>query len=161
MTKEKLAFNKEYVEKTSVNKGVKLNNKASRFSKIEEKKEDFEVRAKQMMSDKEETNKEVINLIKKFFSYIKDQTISDNKSPLQLDIERETKNKLTNLVIKINNDENEEYDGMGSTALISVLLKADLIQRDIINNQGFKINLLSKDIEFLKKEIIELKKSNK
>lgn len=144
MTENKPFLDEVTPENAKVTKGTKLNNQRSMFSKSNSEKESFEQSADKYIGELKDRNKRAFDLAKQFVDMIKDKTLPENKSIIVQDVEREIKNKLLSLSIEINNDDNEENEGMGSLAIISLLLKVVMLQRDNINSLDYKLNLLEK-----------------
>ncbi len=131
-------------ETAKITKGTKLDNQRSMFAKKNSDKVSFEESADKYVGELKDRNKRAFDLAKQFMDVMKDKTLPENKSVIVQDIEREVKNKLLQLSIEINNDENEENDGMGSLAIISLLLKTVMLQRDSINLLEYKLKTLEK-----------------
>lgn len=144
MTENKPFLNEITPEATKITKGTKLNNDKSMFSKVKVDKESFEAAADKYIGGLQERDKQAVELARQFINIIKDKTLPENKSKVAENVERELKNKLLNLGIDINNDENEENDGMGSMAIISLLIKTVLLQRDTINLLDYRLYKLEK-----------------
>lgn len=79
----------------------------------------------------------------KFKTMIEDKLLADNKSVLSKDIETEVLGKLVGLASEMNEDDNQP-EGIGSTALSFLIMKMLLIQRDMINSLLYKIDRLEK-----------------
>lgn len=125
-------------------RGVKLKNDRSKFTQVAEQKAQFEQQADQFVNTKLNRNDLGFKLAKEFMEAVKNKTLSINKSPLQEDVEKNIRNQLIQLAIETNNDPNEINDGMGSAALLTLLLKVALVQRDQINELGYKVEQLEK-----------------
>lgn len=101
----------------------------------------FEEKAKEVYSKYEEYKHRTWELSTKFKSMIEDRVLPENKSIISKDIENETLNKLITLASEMNEDDNQA-EGIGSTALSMLVMKMLLIQRDTINRLMFKIEKL-------------------
>jgi hypothetical protein len=144
MAGERQAFDEQ--KEVTNTKGLKISNNNSKYTKIAEDKASFNERADDLMTDKKIRNKRAAELVSQFISIVKDKTITDNKTVIAKDVEREICSKLINLCLEINMDESE-LDGMGNTALINLLLKTTLLQRDIINDLDYKVFKLEKQFK--------------
>lgn len=142
---------REEDKKEKVIKGVKLNNENSRFAKQANDIEEFEKQADAIMDRRPARNKRAFELAQQFLAALRDKTLDENKTMINRDVETELKNNLVNFLIEINNDLDEDRDCMGSAAVISLLLKSMLIQRDIINETAYKVSLLEKELSSLRK----------
>lgn len=131
-------------EEPIATRGVKLKNDRSKFAQAAEQKAQFEQRADEFVEKKLNRNELGFKLAREFMEAIKNKTLSFNKSPLQNDIEKELRDKLIRLVVETNNDPEEMNDGMGSAALIALLLKVVLVQRDQVNDLAYKVDQLEK-----------------
>lgn len=149
MTENKPFLDEATLETTKITKGTKLTNQRSMFSKQNVEKESFEQSVDKYVGELKDRNKKAFDLAKQFVEIIKDKTLPENKSIIVNDVERELKNKLLELSIEINNDENEENDGMGSLAIISLLLKVVMMQRDSINLLDYRLSKLEKNMSSL------------
>lgn len=78
-----------------------------------------------------------------FFHLINDKTLKRNKTIFSKEVEKELLTNLINISIEINNDPLEK-EGMGSLALITILLKTVLMQKDKINELEFNLSELNK-----------------
>lgn len=119
----------------------KLTNSNSIFSKekADQSEQSFEDRAEKALENHQEIQMKCIKLGGQFLSILNDKTLEENKSPIAKNLEKETVAELCNLSSIINNDELEP-EGSGSMALITLLLRISLLQRDKINNLSFRIN---------------------
>jgi hypothetical protein len=125
-------------------RGVKLKNKAAEKAeaeKLEKKqyKEKFEKVADQTMKNMEDSNTRAMNTISKFLKMSEDKTLVRNKGAIALDVEREIRQELIQLVMDFDNDETEDEYGKGSVIAISVLSKIVLNLRDRVNELEYQI----------------------
>jgi len=147
-----IAFQPRERKEVVATKGVKLKNKLSdREKAIQEKqnreaelKERFETLAEQAVDDRQDRNKKALDLARQFMMASRDKTLPVNKGMVAQDVERELRNNLVTFAIEVNNDDMEQYDGMGSVALMNILLKVVLEQRDRINELEYKLVQLEK-----------------
>jgi len=134
---------------TDVNKdvvatrGVKLKNKAAEKREAEklereQYKERFEKAADQSFKDDQDTHEKALNTISKFMKMSEDKTLSRNKGSIALDVEREIRQELRQLVIDLDNDETKDEYGTGSIIAISILSKIVLNLRDRINDLEYE-----------------------
>jgi hypothetical protein len=104
-------------------------------------------------------NKQAAELFVRFSKAMSDKTLAQNKNVISSEVERELLNDLINFARDMNNDANEEEDGMGSITCIIVLLKTCLAQRDRLNQMEYALSLVQKKfdspafVEFINKEI--------
>jgi len=125
------------------NTGLKISNANSKFTKVADEKKDFERLAGDLVEQKKIRNKRTIELASQFLSVLRDKTLSNNKSELSKNIEKDICAQLVNLSLEINSDDTET-EGMGSVAIINLLLKTTLIQRDLLNELDYKVATLTK-----------------
>lgn len=138
---ERRAFETE--SKVVVNREVKLNNNKSKLAQAakeqEAEKYQFEQQADAFIENHEARKNNSLALAIQFMGALKDKTLSQNRGIIAEDVEKEMRTKLVGLAIDINNDPNEEDEGMGSVALINLLMKAVFYQRDRINELEYKL----------------------
>lgn len=124
-------------------KGLKVNNEASSVRPQPNQTAVFEEQARKAFSKYEEYKERTWDLSLKFKGMIEDRIHPDNRSPISKNIEKETLDKLVALASEMNEDDNQP-EGIGSTALCMLLMKMLLIQRDTISALAFKIDKLEK-----------------
>ena len=125
-------------------KKVNLDPKKSRFALKAKTTEEFEQRAIQT-SDKLRNNlTEAFELGRQYRELFEDKTISENKNFLNESREKEIIGKLIQYAVKVNIDE-DEHEGMGSVALITLLLKSMIKMRDRYNDIEYKYHLLERN----------------
>lgn len=112
----------------------------------------FEEQAKKANSRYEEYKQRTWELSSKFKAMIEDKILPELKSPLTKGIEIETITKLVALASDMNEDDNQP-EGIGSTALSYMLMKMLLIQRDTINILQYKVDKLEKASFKLEQEV--------
>lgn len=135
-------------------RGLKIDNKNSKVPDPPANRLEFlDKAAKEAAARLDDYKKRSWDLGLKFKAMIEDRVLSENRSPLSRDLEQEVLNKLSALASEINADE-VQPEGTGGVALSQLLMKMMLLQRDTINNQGFKIDQLEKKL----KELEESKK---
>jgi hypothetical protein len=127
------------------------------------KKPSFETFSKKVdeAADKAQSYKlKSAELAIQFLNLINDTTLKANKNIFTKEMEKELLTNLVSLSIDINNDPLEK-EGMGSLALITLLLKTVLMQRDKINELSFNYTQLSKKVsEEVLSELIDKKISS-
>ncbi len=137
----------------------KLNSKKSKFAKPEMQKAPFDERATGAMSEIQARQAESAELVKQFAAIMKDSTLDRNRGPIEKNLEAENYRGLLAMAKHLNNDINVKEESAGSIALISLLMKMGYHFRDTINELNYKVNLLTKEIASLKKEIADLSSS--
>lgn len=126
-------------------KGVKLSNNKSIFNKKPEASESFDDRADEIFADHENKKQRCLKLGVKFLSILNDKTLLENRSPIIKDLEKQIVNELISLANDINNDEMED-EGMGSMAIMTLLIRTTLMQRDKINELDYKLHKFESEI---------------
>jgi len=126
---------------------VKLDNNKSRFAKkSEEKKQiqaNFEGQVENYQTQQSIIVKKTAELTSVFMGMIKDSTLKENKGPIQLNLEQQICKDLTELSLELNQDDTQP-EGIGSAGMTLLLLKIVMVQRDKINELGYKISKLEK-----------------
>ena len=145
MTQERQPFQSEWDPDAKPKKGLKISNTKSSVNVTERKHAEFQQAAEEFINDQLDRKQQMIDLVKEYMAALRDKTLSSNKSPIALDYEKEVCTKLVSLGLVINQDENEP-EGYGSIALINLLLKANLLLRDTVNDMQFKIANLEKQM---------------
>ena len=136
-------------------KKVNLDPKKSRFTKKTKTKEEFEQRAAETNDRLQGNLAEAFDLGKQYRELLEDKTITNNKSFLVESKEKEVISKLINYAVKVNTDR-DEYEGMGSVALITLLLKCVIKMRDRYNDIEYKYHMLEKNAVKLEEKINRL-----
>ncbi len=149
-------------EKDSVPKGLKLDVTKSKFAQQKASKESFTAQAEEAHEAKTARQQQAFNIGKQFIEVMRDKTLVINKGPLRLDLEREILTKVINLAKEINNDPNEEADGMGCISGMAIIFKSLLDSRDRLNDLEYKLALSEKQNTSLnsKVELLEKKLSS-
>lgn len=104
-------------------------------------------------------NARAADLYLQFKKVVLDKTLPQNRNIFNSETEKEILQGMMQLAQEINDDPNEQHNGMGSLTLITCLLKMCLAQRDRINELEYSHLLLQKKLdpavlgEFVKKEI--------
>jgi hypothetical protein len=110
------------------------------------KRKEFEKKVKSIEENKSEYKQSIAGLTKKFMSMMLDKTLQENKDIISSDIEKQTRDELIALSVKINNDENEQ-EGMGSSLINALLLNCLVMQRNKINKLEYALSELKKDLD--------------
>src|SRR5271165_5787681 len=141
--------------------GLKIKNDNSMFANQPKKptKQEFDMVVKKAQSLDQEFKERAADLAINFRKILEDKTLIENKNLMSIDLEREIIGNLAQLAVDMNNNENEEKDGMGGVGLSSLLFRCMLIQRDKINSLDYSINQLNKSFKELQLLVDEIKKS--
>lgn len=136
-------------------RGVKLKNKAAEQAAQDKRDREeymrkFDQRADQTVKYHVETGNNTVDVISNYMRMSEDRTLPHNRGSIGDDVEREIRQKIIQLALDLNNDENEEDNGKGSVIVLSAVTKVLLLYRD-------RINFLEYELEQLK---FELKKKN-
>lgn len=131
-------------------KGVKLDNKKSRFSLEKESFDKFQQSVDQTVEQKEDFQKLAFTLGSSFIKIMEDSTLAENKSPMSLSLEKENLAKLVEFAKTVNNSESEPL-GMGSVSLIVLLFKSVLMLRDKVNKLEYSNHQLEQKIKKIEK----------
>jgi hypothetical protein len=86
------------------------------------------------------------DLSAKFKSFVEDRILSVNKTVISKDLEGEVLQQLITVASEMNEDDTQP-EGLGSTALCMLLMKMTLLQRDIINDLGYKVDKLERQLQ--------------
>ena len=129
-------------------KNIKLDNKKSRFKPAEEvpPEYNFEERAEALQQKIEARNKKGIELASLFMTLMRSKILGENRSSVADQSEGDLRKELITWLVEINNDPDEELDGMGSAGIITLLLKTFFIQRDKINGLEYRLEQLEKEL---------------
>ena len=125
-------------------KRIGLDPKKSRFVKQHQHKEEFEQLVQKTNERTQNYLTEAFELGKQYKELLEDKTISDNKNFLVESKEKEIVGKLIMYAIKVNADQTEQ-EGMGSVAVLTLLLKCLLHIRDNYNDVVYKCHVLEKN----------------
>lgn len=130
---------------TSVAK-TKLDPSKSKFApKVE--KEDFAVRAGEAFDRAQARKQQAYEISQQFLQFFKSKTLPENKGPIEQSLERDIIKKVSEFAVEINNDPDEQLDGMGSTGVDILLLKAVISLRDSLNEAHYEIDQLKKQLK--------------
>lgn len=131
---------------------TKLNVGKSKFAAKSAQKNNFETQAAQTVERMENKKKQAFEISQNFIALLKTQVLPENKGPLEQSLEREIIGKITHFTDALNNDPEEERDGMGSTGAVILLLKSVLILRDLRNQDSYRIAQLEGQLKALQNE---------
>jgi hypothetical protein len=106
--------------------------------------EEFEQKVKTVQEKVSANKVKAADLAVNFGKILSDKTLPQNKNPFQKELEKEVVAQMVQWAVDVNNDPNEQYDGMGSMAWITLLLKVAISQRDKINQLEYLVSLLEK-----------------
>jgi len=130
-----------------MNSGLKIKNKNQT---LKSNPSSLEEDAYKLVKNKNEIHIRIAELSAKYMSFIRDKTITDNKSANDISNEKSIINNLINLCLALNADETEP-EGIGSIGLCSLLSHALLEQRNIINDLKYEIHKLKNENKINKK----------
>jgi hypothetical protein len=140
-------------ENNKKRKGLKVNNESSSIPQPKPNMTaTFNEQAEKVFNKIEEYKQRSFELGSKYKAIIEDKRLPVNKTQINKDIEIETLNKLAVLASEINIDENQP-EGAGGVALAMLIMKMLLIQRDNINEIGFKLERIEKALNVLASEV--------
>jgi hypothetical protein len=142
-------------------KGLKINNQRSSVPQPKVNNTAvFNEQAKEVFLQYEDYKQRTWELSTRFKSMIEDKTLSENRTIISKDLEKEVLDKLVALSSEMNSDDNQP-EGIGSIALSMLILKMLLLQRDTINSLAYKVDRLEKNnskLENTVKTLLEDKK---
>lgn len=125
-------------------KKVKLDASKSMFAKKAKTQESFQQRAVETSDKLQNHLAEAFDLGKQYRDLLEDKTIPENKKFLDESREKEIIGQLISYAIKVNIDE-DEHEGMGSVALLTLMMKCVLKMRDRYNDIEYKYHMLEKN----------------
>lgn len=145
----------------------KVSTQKSIFDNMPKKRSQEELNEKVAAAQKRAGTHKVkaMELASQFNKILADKTLPQNRNMFQKEVEKELLGKMVQLAADINNDPNEQFDGMGSLGWITLLLRTCFNQRDKINLLEYRVEQLEKksDPDLVSKEIAKaldaLKKS--
>lgn len=153
----KIPFEEE--ELVQNKKSVKLDNSKSRFAKNSNEQKYSEAEFNESVAQHQDRDKalhdKIAVLSASFMNFVKDKTLIENKSPIQLNLEKSTSRELINLALELNSDQNKP-EGVGSCGLLMLLLRTVLAQRDTINALSYELNEGKKEIKKIREMVVEL-----
>jgi hypothetical protein len=140
------SFDDDYSEEEQRAPKVSLKIKKNEPAKSKPNNVNFDELATKVHSKDEEYKKKFFEYSTMFKKIVGDSILEENKTELSKSVEKDIVNKLINLASEMNSDENQP-EGIGSIALITLMLKICLSQRDSINELKYKIYLLENSKE--------------
>lgn len=134
-----------------VKKSLKVEGKKSMFEDKPKKpsQQALEAKVKQIGDTQNSYKKRAQEYVAEYKKVLEDKTLAKNKNVFSQDLEKELLSNMISLAVEINNDENE-YEGMGSLGWITILFKNVLHFRDRCNELEYKLFLIEKDLFELK-----------
>lgn len=144
----------EDVSSKSKKSGLKqVSTQKSIFESIPKKStpENLEKRVQQIQEKDSNYKTRASELAIQFKKAMEDKTLASNKSIFAQDLEKNLLSQMIELAVEINNDQEEQYEGMGSLSWITLLLKTCFAQRDKINKLDYNIFEISKALDNKKK----------
>jgi hypothetical protein len=106
--------------------------------------QDFDNKVKKIQESKGSYERKAADLVIKYKSIMRDKTLKQNKNVFMVEMEKEVIFDMVQLAIEKNNDPDEEKDGMGSMAWITLLLQQVIAQKDRINELEYQISQFNK-----------------
>lgn len=137
----------EDIKNQQEKKGIKLNTNKSQFVKKAKTQEEFVKKADEAYSQTIEKNQQAIELAKSFWNLIRNKELQCNKGPTAKSVEKEI---IDNLIIygrDLNKDLSIQEDSYGSMAIITLLMKAVIYQRDLCNEFEFRLAETEKQLK--------------
>ena len=126
-------------------RGLKIDASKSKYARKAQAEEEFEKKANAVNEEMNDRKTRAVELVKRFWETLQTKTLLANKGPLQKSLEKEMLTNLIDLAAEMNNDINEK-EGAGSVAMITLLFKTVIFQRDHLNELDFKISQLEKKL---------------
>ena len=128
-------------------KGLKVNNAASSIQKpIIHTQADLDQKVGAALSKDQDYKNRFWDLSIKLKAIIEDKILSDNKSIISKDLEKETATKIVMLASEMDEDI-DQPNCEGTRGMTMLLMKCLLIQRDTINSLAYKIDTIEKSKE--------------
>lgn len=125
--------------------GLKLDNSKSKYGKKPKDDGDFLKKAEEAVGQINDRKARAVEMVKLFWETIKTKTLTVNKGPLQINLEKDMLSQLTIFASEMNNDPNEQLEGTGSIAMITLLFKTAIYQRDRLNDLEYRVDQLEKN----------------
>jgi hypothetical protein len=123
--------------------------------------ERFEKLAEQAIENRDNRNIRMFESAQAMSNVLKDRTLKSNRTQIQDNMQKQVCKNLIDLGFEVNNDKSEQYEGMGSIALINLIFKLLISQRDTINEQGFLLDKALKTINELQQSKKSIDSENK
>lgn len=121
--------------------------------------QEFQKQVDQVQEQSSGYKKRAAELFILFNKTLMDKTLPQNRSIFVVETEKEMLQNMIQLAVEINDDANEQHEGMGSLTWITCLFKACLAQRDRINELECALVNVQKSVntfaltDLIKKEI--------
>lgn len=122
---------------------LKLDGSKSQFTKEVFHRENFERQADEVFNQIQDRKQKAVELVQLFWGFIKDETLLNEKGPVRKNLEKEVVGKILDFATEMNNDE-QESEGAGSVAIITLLLKTVLYLRDQNNDIRYRLSTMEK-----------------
>lgn len=131
----------------------KVSSKPSIFDNLPKKtsKVDFDKKVSEIQEKDSSYKSRATNLVIRFRKALDDKTLIENKNVFSKDVEKEILTEMIDLSVEINNDPEQEKEGMGSLSWISLLIKTSFWQRDKINKLEHSLLMLEEKFNLLLK----------
>lgn len=141
-------------------RSVKLKSKATvqKEQEIQEREEyaaRFEDNANKTIQYHTERDKKVVEIISGYLRMIDDKTLSRNRGSIANDVEREIRERVIQLALDLNNDENEEDNGKGAVVVLIAVTKVLTKYRDRLNDLEFEVQKMGKEISKLSSQLAQ------
>lgn len=135
-------------------RGVKLRTKTAAKKEQDAKEraeyqERFSENADKTIQYHQDKNARALEVVTAYLRMIEDRTLPRNRGSIANDVEMEIRQKLIQLALDMNNDENEEDNGKGSVVVLTAVSKALLLYRDRLNNLEYEIKNLKNELNKL------------
>lgn len=128
-------------------KSIKINAEKSQFIKKAKNQEEFEQKADATFNNTLEKNQKAIELAKSFWNLIKNKELQCNKGPTSKSIDKEIVDNLILYGRELNSDLTIKEDSYGSMAIITLLMKAMIYQKDLCNEFEFRLAEVEKQLK--------------
>lgn len=130
--------------------GLKLKNDASMFANLPKKPtaQDLKQEVKQIQERSQDYKERAAQFALNYKKVLDDKTLLQNKNIFAKDLEVEAINKLVQLAMEIDADENEEH-AMGTFGMISLMFRCFITQRDRINELEYALTQTNAKIKSL------------
>jgi hypothetical protein len=123
---------------------LKISNEKSAFAKVAEDTPNMDDQVRQAENQHVEFNNRTYELSTQLFELFRDRTLPQNKSDISKKLESKVIQELQNLAIQLNSAESNQPEGMGSTAMDTILFGLIFKMRDRINILEFELDALKK-----------------
>jgi hypothetical protein len=153
-----MPFEDDDEEIAPARKGLKTTNQNSSVLAASSPKANFDKDAEEVFNRSEDYKRRAAECAKAYLVALKDKTLPDNKNSISKDLEKESFQNLIQLGMEMNSDLSQD-DGVGSMALIALLLRVILTLRDQVNLVDYRVVRVEASIDALTKLVESLGKS--